>query len=762
MADERKPSDGADTKNDDATLEEALEIHDLCVQNEHDNRERAKEDLRFLLLEEQWPDEIKKLRKNRPQLVVNKLKAFRNQVVNDARQNTPAIKVSPVDDIGDPMTAEIYMGIIRNIEQVSRADIAYDTAVQSAVDGGWGYFRIDVDYSHDDTFDQDLTIKRVPNPLAVYGDPHSHEADSSDWNDAFYEDQMAKKLFRKRFKGAEEVDWSGYEGLEPPWKQDEEILVAEWWHRDEVTKPIVLLEDNEGEQFVLDRDVFEVHQDEAELQGITVKAEREVKSYKVTHRVMTGAEIVKEEAWIGQYIPIIPVYGEEVNIEGERHFRSLIRSAKDAQRLFNYTRSTEAELLQQAPRAPWIGPEEAFEGKYASKWDTANVENHSWLAFKGGVMPQRNSAGVNLAGWAEYALAMTDDIKATLGMFNASLGQQGNETSGRAIRERRVEGDTATFHFPDNLRRSIAHGGRVLLDLIPKAYTGKRIVRLLGRDKKTAQTIPLGRPVMAKPMPGGMPQIQQLPPQVAPDAMGGPPQQPPDTPPMGGNVPGTPPPAPDLPEGFTLKIFDLARGKYDLVAEAGPNFATKRQEAAEQMMELLRVFPQAAPIIGDLLAQNLDWPQADEIAARLKAMLPPSALGQEDPRLAQAMQMIETLKQALGQAQMQIQTMQTDQSVNMAKIGVDKAKLQTEGMKAQTAQFEAETARAQLGNQRPPPMTQAEIASADVARAQAETARLAALAEAHTAQFSADTARMKLTHDSAHPPKPPQAQQAPQ
>lgn len=617
---------------DDAILKEAKEAFQLVSDYEQENRKQAEADLRFARLGDQWDDNVLRQRREqgRPALTINKMPAYIRQVANDARLNKPSMKVSPVDSGADPETAQVINGLIRNIEQTSSADVAYDTASDFAISMGWGYFRIDVDYADDDTFEQDIRIERVSNPFNVFSDPYSDAADSSDWNTAFLIKMLSKDEFERQYKGAVKVDWeeSGYTKLDHAWFDGEQVTVAEWWTRTEILKPILLMSDGS----VVDAAVFEKNRDVFDAVQVTVVNDRVVKSHKTVHRLMTGAEVLKTTDWPGRYIPLVPVYGEEVNVLGQRYFRSLIRDAVDAQRMVNYWRTASTELVALAPKAPYLGPETAFTGQDARKWETANTEQHAFMAYKGDVSPQRQPFAGVPAGALQEALNASDDMKAIMGLYDASLGARSNETSGKAILARQREGDVSTFHFQDNLARAIRHGGRVVLDLIPHVYSGQRIIRTLGQDG-TAENAQLGEARQENPQEG------------------------------------------------LAAIYDLTAGKYDLTVESGPSFTTQRQEAAEQMMELLRVFPQAAPVIGDLLVKNLDWPGADEIAERLKAMLPAAAQGGEgeDPRLAQAMQMVQQLQGAIEQ-------LKQDRSIEQFEVKI-------KALDAESKAFDVETKR---------------------------------------------------------------------
>ncbi len=606
-------------------LNEAREAFELAVEKEALNRREALDDLRFARLDEQWPEIVRRERERngRPCLTINRLEPFIRQVVNDARQNQPAIKVHPANSTADPHTAEIYNGLIRNIEVTSRADVAYDTALDFAVTMGWGYFRINTEYAHDNSFDLDLRIRRIANPFSVYADPSSTKSDSSDWNSCFVTELIEKDEFRRRYKGAEEVDWDaqGYTELQDPWREDERIMVAEYFSRDPVARTILMLSDGS----VVEEDVFLANQDTYQSAGINVVTSRAARSWRVTQRLMTGAEVLESNRWAGKYIPIIPVYGTEVNVEGARHFRSLIRAAKDAQRMFNYWRTASTELVALAPKAPWIGRRGQFTTD-AAKWSTANIENHAFIEYddpNGAGPPQRQPFAGVPAGALQEAMNASDDIKAVIGLYNASLGDQGNEVSGRAILARQREGDVSTFHLIDNLSRAIEHCGRCLIDLIPLVYTGRRILRVLGPEG-IASNVPLGVPVPAGTGPAGE---------------------------------------------VLSHVYDLSRGKYDLTVEAGPSFTTRREEAANQMIELIRAFPAAAPVLGDQLAKNLDWPGADIIAQRLQALLPavPSGSGAASPPVNGG----GDLQAQNTKLQWQLQALQADRQIEANRLQVE-------------------------------------------------------------------------------------------
>lgn len=632
-------------------LKEAREAFQRAYDYEIVNRREAREDIEFARLSRQWPRQIEKqrLRERRPCLTVNKLAPVIRQVVNDARQNRPSIKVLPKDDKADIETAEVISGLIRNIEQTSNADVAYDTAIDQAVSGGFGYWRVDLDYAYGEApsdlkdagvelFEQDICIKRVSNQFSVYGDPDSTTADSSDWMRSFVVEMVPHKEFKRKCPNAKMTDFSAeaWQGIEGQWRTDTAVMVAEYWKREETTKLVIGVQTENEVTVMTVTDFQKLQKDDPTIEAVTQP--RPVKCCKVTKYLITGAEVLETEEWPGTFIPIIPVYGDEVIFEGNRHFRSLIRDAKDANQMFNFWRTAATELVALAPKAPFIGEEGAFSVD-PQKWATANTASHAFIEYKkGGNPPQRQEFAGVPAGALQEALNASDDIKAITGVYDASLGARSNETSGRAIQVRQREGDVSTFHFIDNLTRAIRHTGKVIIDLIPKVYSTPRIVRILGED--------------------GKPQTVKV-------------NQEPDENEAQEN------------RDAAIRIHDLRVGRYDLAVTSGPSFTTKREEAATQMIELIRSYPDAAPIIGDLLAKNLDWPGADEIAKRLEKMLPPGVRDDETGGIPpEAQQQIQQMAQAIQELGQRLQEAESKHGIDAAKVEVDRYKAETDRLQA--------------------------------------------------------------------------------
>jgi len=618
-----------------------------------DNRSAALADMKFRALEH-WPEKLKKQRDDagRPTLVVDKLNQYVRQVVNDGRQNRPGIKVRPIDDHGDDDVAEAFQGIIRHICDRSNADDALDTALECAVVNGFGFFRVLTEYLHEQTFDQEIVVQRISNPLAVLLGPHQ-KADGSDAPDGFIVTDIEKAEFKDKWPNAKETNWDE-DKFHDGWVTDNCVTVCEYFYKVEEQTALHLMADGTS---VTDEEYQRTIADiPPELVPKPIET-RTVPVYKVKWCRFTGGEILEERDWLGKYIPIVPVYGNEFDIEGKKQYSGLIRAAKDAQRLYNYSRSAYAERVALTPKSPWVAPAEGI-ADYP-EWEDANEENYSVLRFNykdesGNPIPppQRQSAADIPEGFARDMQLAEHDIQASMGMYNASLGEKSNEKSGRAIMARQREGDTATFHYQDNLNRGVRYLGLILVDLIPKIVGYRKAQRILGEDgeSETAEINPNLDKAVEK---------------------------------LGNKV-----------------IYNLNVGVYDVSVSAGPSYTTKRQEASEAMMQLIQTNPQLFGVIGDLMIRNMDWPGAEAIADRLKLLLPPEVKQAEQqqgqqplpPEIQAAQQQIQQASQQLEQAHAQLQQAAQQVQQEQASVNADKSKLDAARAQLDASRHELDSA----------------------------------------------------------------------
>jgi hypothetical protein len=635
---------------------------DLAVSALAESREDEIDDLRFYAGSPdnhwQWPADVLATRgavqgqtiNARPCLTINKLPQHVRQVTNDQRQNRPGAKVIPVDDNADVEVADIFNGMIRHIEYISDADVAYDTACENQVSYGEGYLRLLTEYCEDNTFDQDIKIGRVRNSFSVYMDPTIQDPTGADAKWCFVTEDVTKAEFERMYPDASPITTLQSLGVGDQsisnWLNEDTIRIADYYYIDFDRTTLNLYPGNAT--------AFEGTPEDKQLRAIygKPKKSRESDRPKVKYCKINGYEILEEREWAGKYIPVIRIVGNEFEVDGRLYVSGLVRNAKDAQRMYNYWVSQEAEMLALAPKAPFIGYGGQFEG-YETNWKTANTQNWPYLEVnpdvtdgQGGMLPlpQRAQPPMASSGLLQAKAGASEDIKSTTGQYNASLGMGSNERSGKAILARQREGDVGTYHYGDNLARGVRHVARQLVDLIPKIYDTQRIARIIGEDGETK---------MVKINPD-----QEQPVNKIVDE-----------------------------RGIVMeKIYNPGVGKYDVVAITGPGYATKRQEALEAMAQLLQGNPQLWAVAGDLFVKNMDWPGAQEMSKRFAKTIDPKFMsdGDDNPALQAAQQQMQAMGQEMEQMHQMIQ--------NVGK-SIEAQDMERKDFEAQVKAYEAETKR---------------------------------------------------------------------
>jgi hypothetical protein len=557
--------------------------------------DRALQDIKFVAVPgHQWDSKLKTRRGDRPCYEFPKLLGHTRQVINEMRQQRPQGKVRGVEE-SDQALAEIMQGMCRNIEDVSNADQAYDIAFEAAVQGGFGVWRVTTAYSEEGSFDQDIFITAIRNPFSVRFDPAAVKIDRRDSNFVFVEELIPESEYEAKY-GKDIKDFDDDTSARD-WREAGQVRIAEYWYKKPVKRRLLAL--SSGDQIFADElasDGVAVTDVDALLQqnGLTIVKEREVESHKVCMRMTNGAEFLTEESEFPcQHIPIVPVWGNIQNIEGVDYWQGMVRQNKDQQRLHNVHRTAMTEAVAKAPKAPYILKMKWIKG-LESFWNKANAEDYPYLPVNDNAesMPERSKQAEVPAALMQLAALDNEDIKASTGIYNASLGAQSNETSGRAINARKAQGAVSTFNYIDNLNYSIRYTYEILIDMIPQVYDTPRAVRILGADggekwKQLYQTV-----------------------------------QDPQT-------------------GQPVMINDISKGKYDVAVTVGPSYATQRMESVDAFTQLAGQIGPISPTVGMLLAyqvlKNLDLPGSEDVSDAFRhqlvsqGLLPPKE-GEQPPQ----------------------------------------------------------------------------------------------------------------------------------
>ncbi len=615
----------------------------------------------------QWPGDVQADRGSRPCLVMNKVRQHCLQIINDARQNKAQVKVTPVGEGATFEAAQMLSGLVRHIEYQSQATEAYEAATNTQVRGGIGYWRVETDYAGDDTLELEIFVRRVPDPMAVCLDPDIRQFDGSDakWG----------IIHRDRPHDEAEDDHPDLKGMlsSKPfgdtggWLTDDSVREAEYY------------------RVVDGRDTLHRLDDGTTVKGAVPEGRRSVKSRSIaTPRVewfkIVGDRIVDREDWPGRYVPIVRVVGEETVIDGKLDRKGHTRAMKDAQRIYNYWCSSAVEFVALQSKTPFVAPVEAIEG-FETYWENANTENRAVLPYNhrndGGQEvppPKRQEPPVMAQAYIQGMTLADTQLLQVSGQYQAELGRPGNETSGVAIQQRQRQGDNATYHYIDHLAQAIRFTGRILIDLIPHVYDTPRVLKILQEDGTEQDvhidpSLPAAHGVVPDPSANAY-GVSQTPQPMDPSG-----QQPSDA---------------DQAQQRVRTFLNPSVGRYFVQADVGPSYGTQRQEAFEAFTQITSQNKELMPVVGDILFRDADMPGADEVAERLKRMVPPQALGGPSPQVQQLQGQLQAVNQ---HAQQMAQHADATVAQLRSQVAVLQDQLKDRGGEVDNRTYDGETKR---------------------------------------------------------------------
>lgn len=652
------------TKADDDLLDEIKENFKRCEEWEAEARTNYVRDTKFgngdSYNKWQWDADIAASRDfdKKPMLTVNKTAQHCLQIINDARQNKAGIQIRPVGGDATQAAASLYEALIRHIEYKSNATLAYEAATYTTVFGGWGYVRVHVDYADEDSFDQDIFIKRVGDPLTIYLDPDIQEYDGSDARFGFvFEDLPRKEAEAKYKKHLDALEGPSVDGGDM-WNGKDHVRVCEYFYRTEKPDTLIALPDGQ----TVRKSAFPggAYDEMKAMPGVIVK-ERPIVDQTVEWCKVIGSKIVDRKPWMGKYIPIARMIGQETVVDGKMDRKGHVRALLDPQRMYNYHSSGSVEFVALQTKTPWLASARAIDGNTA-QWAEANVKTAAVLVWNDVTddgepvqQPQRIAPPPAASGHIEGMQIAQQELMMASGQYQAIMGAPSNETSGKAINARQRQGENATYHFIDHQALMVRFLGRVILDLIPKVYDTRRIIQAIGRDDKRVRVEV--NPSLAGQ--GGQPEAAQ---QLAD------------------------PEADDFDSETVSAILNPNVGKYDVVADVGPSYGTQRQEAFNAFSQILAQNKEMFQVVGDLWAESADFPGSEKLSKRLHRMVPQTALGGPTAEIQQMQQKFQEMAQS-GQSEI-AQLHEALQAAN-AKLANQQADLDRKDFEAQTTRTAA-------------------------------------------------------------------------
>src|SRR5216684_902806 len=680
------------TEEENQLIIEAKKLYKECEEWENNARLLYEYDIKFANGDThnkyQWDSDLVLRREleDRPCLTINKTAQHNLMIINDAKQNKPGVRIRPVGDDASFEGAQVYQELIYHIEYISSAENVYDSATVTQVQAGVGYWRVDTDWIGSKSFDQEIYIRRIKDPRSVYLDKFINEVDGSDARYGFIFEDMPKELFEEEYPefasiaGQTTLNNGGTDG----WITKDNVRVCEYFKKtQEKDKLVAWIKPDTREQII--KYLSELN----DVEKLTYKAikgfpenrvaykfqERKVLTDNIKWYKIAGDRIIQEREWLGKYIPIVRLIGTETVIDGILDRKGHTRSLINAQQIYNYNTSANVEYGALQTKAPWIAPVDAIEG-FEEYYKTANTTNHSYLPYNhmgedGQSIPPPSRPQPPQPGLAytEGLKIAQNEMMMASGQYQAQLGENENAKSGVAINARQRQGDRATYHFIDNLAIAIRYTGKILIDLIPKIYDTKRVKRIMASDG-SIMNVTIDPELQQEMVKGGNPQQPMM----------------------------------DKDQQVIEIAFNPNFGIYDIQADTGPSYATKRMEAAQALTQLAQANKEFMNVGGDIFFKMLDFPQADVLAERYKKLIPPNITGDApDPQTEQVMHQasdkIQQLTTLLGQKAKDLADKDKELDIKAQELDLRRKEAEAE---AARLDYEAETRRlTSLGNSGP-------------------------------------------------------------
>lgn len=593
---------------------EAMNRYDIATSADRVQRDKCLQDIRFAQTDNgQWEQYAVENRRDRPRYTINKVAPAVDKMLGRQRQTRQQAKIMPSGNGANKEYARILQGLIKNIEVQSDADDAYDNAFDYVANGGFGAWRIKAEYCDDSTFEQDIKIERIKNPVtSVWYDPSAIHYDKRDAMYVFVGEEMTTEEYKRRYpdfpvSNMPEPKLNQYTQCYTGWASQDMVRVAEYWRKVPVKSTVALLSTGETIEFT---DKVKKVADELAASGVEIVKTREVNTFKVEMYLINGVEVMEQHSWAGKYIPIIPVFGRFINVDQADQYRGIVRNAKDAQRIYNYATSQNIETIALSPKQPYFLTPKMVEG-HESAWRTFNVTNPPALLFNpdpesGLAKPTRDAPAQQNVALIQQTVQADQDIQACLNMFEPTMGKDDTDKSGKAIMALQDQAHESLEVFYDNLRKSKKYGYEILVDLIPKIYDTARTVRIIG-DEEQSEEVQINSTII------------------------------------------------DQQSGEPVIVNDLSKGKYDVVVTTGPQFASKKVEAVNVLTRLAEANPELGALTQDLMAKNLDFPFSEELTKRIRRQMIQSGMVEPTDEEKEELGIDE---QAMAQAQQQQQQLQ--------------------------------------------------------------------------------------------------------
>ena len=550
-----------------------------------DERRQCLGDRRFLTIPgAQWEGALGEQFANKPRFEVNKGQLGLIRIYNEYRNNRISVDFRPKDGTKDDALADMCDALFRADEADSCAEEAYDNAFEEAAAGGFGAFRLSTEYENeDDDEDERQRIRIYPiydADTSVFFDLDAKRQDKSDAKRCWVLHSMTPEAFIAEYN-QDPTTWPKDNTAELfDWNTPDVVYVAEYYEIEKKAETHHIFIEAGGNEVVYSSDDLEDMAETGEAEGSvdagiamlaeqgTVKLrEKRVKVRRVRKYIMSGGGILEDCGYIaGKHIPVIPAYGKRWFVNNVERMAGFVRYAKDAQRLKNMQLSLLAETAALSPmQKPILHPEQA--AGHEVMWQRDNIENYPYLLINpitdaegnpvpGGPVAYTQPPSIPQALAA--LLQLTEQDMAEILGNNTNADQMMSNISAQAVEMIQQRTDMQAFIYMSNFAKAMRRCGEVWLSMAKEVYHEEgRKMKGLG-EMGDVEGVELGKPLIGK-------------------------------------------------DG-KLEKLDLSRAEFDVYADVGPSFTSRRDAMVRQIAGMMQFIqdPQDAKVLTALMLFNMD------------------------------------------------------------------------------------------------------------------------------------------------------------
>jgi len=442
----------------------------------------------------------------RPPLESNVLEAYISRLVGEFSKQEPNFKVheAPDADNFDPNTANIVEGHLEAIAQESKKEGTLTKIYTDMIGGGYSAAEVFYEYSSPISFNQDIKIRKLKDPVMCGWDPLSQDLHKGDGRFYFRIFPMTEREFRIAYPSVDTSALSFYSksiskfSFSYQAKNEKIIALCVYYGKIKNRKKIVYLANNT----CMSMSNYNKMLKEWDKMGFIEQPPKILKSRladftEIYRYDFIENQIVGKTSTLYDTLPGIFFDGNSAEVrfdEGRDNLTQTIRpywkNAEGAQRVKNLALQALANdiesLVMHKFKAPKEGIPVGYEQYYINNQKAGVLIYNAFMPD--GITPIpppqeiiRQPIPPEVLGTFSSA---DQTIQQCLGSYDASLGINDNQLSGVAIVEAATQSNSAAMPYVVNFMIAFSQVARCIMGLMPKVLKNPRKLPIINKERK--------------------------------------------------------------------------------------------------------------------------------------------------------------------------------------------------------------------------------------------------------------------------------------